>query len=207
MPIDTGVFGNEPCFEQRYIPDYSELKMWVEHMRALHPDISIVLTSGTFDLYHIGHAKYLQKARESGDLLIVGVDSDNKTRERKGPQRPVIPELERLELLVHNRSVDIVTLKDVMHKHWQLIETVVPDILVVTEETYTPEVIDELEKRFGCRVIVLEPQAQSSTSNQIRMLNLGFANSLREAIVEGVPDFVDLAIERATSSGSKRKAG
>ena len=80
MPIDTGVFGNEPCFEQRYIPDYAELKKWVEHMRALHPDIVIVLTSGTFDLYHIGHAKYLQKARESGDLLIVGVDSDKKTK-------------------------------------------------------------------------------------------------------------------------------
>lgn len=206
MPIDTGVFGNEPCFEQRYLPDYAELKKWVEHMRALHPDIVIVLTSGTFDLYHIGHAKYLQKARESGDLLIVGVDSDKKTRERKGPQRPVIPELERLELLVHNRSVDIVTLKDVTHKHWQLIETVLPDVLVVTEETYTSEVIDELEQRYGCRVIVLEPQAQSSTSNQIRMLNLGFANSLREAIVAGVPDFVDLAIERATNTGSKRKA-
>lgn len=206
MPIDTGVFGNEPCFEQRYIPDYAELKKWVEHMRGLHPDIVIVLTSGTFDLYHIGHAKYLQKARESGDLLIVGVDSDKKTRERKGPQRPVIPELERLELLVYNRSVDIVTLKDVTHQHWQLIETVLPDVLVVTEETYTSEVIDELEQRFGCKVIVLEPQAQSSTSNQIRMLNLGFANSLREAIVEGVPDFVDLAIERATTTGSKRRA-
>lgn len=200
MPIDTGVFGNDPCFEQRYIADYSELKLWVEHMRALHPDISIVLTSGTFDLYHIGHARYLQKARESGDLLIVGVDSDAKTKARKGPHRPVIPERERLELLVHDRSVDIVTLKDVDHKHWQLVETVRPDILVVTDETYDSEQVAEIEQKFGCKVIVLEPQAQSSTSNQIRMLNLGFANSLKEVIVAGVPDFVDSAIERATGS-------
>lgn len=205
MPIDTGVFGNEPCFEQRYIADYSELKLWVEHMRALHPDISIVLTSGTFDLYHIGHARYLQKARESGDLLIVGVDSDAKTKARKGPNRPVIPERERLELLVHDRSVDIVTLKDVDHEHWQLIETVHPDILVVTDETYDSDQVAEIEQKFGCTVIVLEPQAQSSTSNQIRMLNLGFANSLKEAIVAGVPGFVDSAIERATVTTAKKQ--
>lgn len=200
MGIDSGVFGDTSCFEQRFIADYSKLAEWVAAVRTAHPGIKIVLTSGTFDLYHIGHARYLEQAKSTGDVLIVGVDSDEKTRSRKGPDRPVIPEVERLELLVHDRSVDIVTIKGSEHKHWELIDRVRPDILVATQETYSPEEIQNIEEDFGCIVSVLPPQAQSSTSNQIRSLNLGFAKTLKAALIADVPDLVDKAIEQAMKS-------
>ncbi|HNV45384.1 MAG TPA: adenylyltransferase/cytidyltransferase family protein, partial [Candidatus Woesebacteria bacterium] len=55
----------------------------------------VVLTQGSFDLVHIGHARYCEKAKSFGDLLIVGVDSDEKVRARKGKNRPIVPQDER----------------------------------------------------------------------------------------------------------------
>lgn len=206
MPIDNGVFGNEPCFEERFIKDYEKLSQWVENMRALHTGIRIVLSSGTFDMYHVGHARYIEQAKRQGDVLILGVDDDEKTRARKGPNRPMIPELERLELLAHCRSVDIVTLKSLKHEHWALIKCVRPDILVATLETYSDEEVIELRDTFGSEVVVLKPQAASSTSNQIRMLNLRFAETLKERLIADVPTLVDQAIEKATEATGKKPA-
>lgn len=69
----------------------------------------IVLTNGVFDLLHIGHTRYLQQARALGDVLVVGVNSDASTRALKGPQRPLVSETERAELLAGLSSVDYVT--------------------------------------------------------------------------------------------------
>ncbi len=52
----------------------------------------VVLTSGTFDIIHIGHAQYIQVASLYGDFLVVGVDSDEKVRAKKGPTRPIVPQ-------------------------------------------------------------------------------------------------------------------
>ena len=73
----------------------------------------IVLTQGSFDLVHIGHARYLQKAKDHGDFLVVGIDSDAKIKARKGPDRPIVPEDERMEMLTHIKHVDLVVLKDI----------------------------------------------------------------------------------------------
>ena len=69
----------------------------------------IVFTNGVFDLLHLGHLRYLQHARRLGDLLVVGVNSDESTRRLKGPQRPLVPEAERVELLAALDCVDYVT--------------------------------------------------------------------------------------------------
>ena len=74
---------------------------------------TVVLTSGSFDILHEGHSLYLEAAREAGDFLIVGVDSDEKVRARKGPSRPAVPEEERLRMVTHQRGVGLVTLKPV----------------------------------------------------------------------------------------------
>ena len=55
----------------------------------------IVFTNGCFDLLHIGHVRYLEKARALGDVLVVGVNSDSSVRKLKGPKRPILPEEER----------------------------------------------------------------------------------------------------------------
>lgn len=70
----------------------------------------IVFTNGVFDLLHLGHLRYLRQARNLGNLLVVGVNSDESTRLLKGPQRPLVPESERAELLAALDCVDYVTI-------------------------------------------------------------------------------------------------
>jgi D-beta-D-heptose 7-phosphate kinase/D-beta-D-heptose 1-phosphate adenosyltransferase len=69
-----------------------------------------VFTNGCFDLLHLGHVRYLQRARALGDFLVVAVNSDDSTRRLKGPARPLVPESERAELLAALSCVDYVTI-------------------------------------------------------------------------------------------------
>jgi rfaE bifunctional protein nucleotidyltransferase chain/domain len=68
--------------------------------------LRLVLTNGTFDLLHIGHVRYLEQARQLGDLLVVGINSDASVRAYKGPGRPVVPDRERAEIVAALRCVD-----------------------------------------------------------------------------------------------------
>ncbi len=163
----------------RKFTDHGELKVIVESLRALGS--KIVLTQGSYDLVHIGHARYLEAAKKEGDVLIVGLDNDIKIRTRKGDDRPVVPEDERLEMVLHLRSVDFVFLKNHDDPKWHLIKTVRPDVLIATEDTYTNEQIKELEEFCG-KVLILERQATTSTSAKIRLLQLKTAKKLEEAL-------------------------
>ena len=69
---------------------------------------ALVFTNGHFDLLHVGHVDYLQKARALGDALIVGVNGDESTRRLKGAGRPLVPAVERASLLAALRCVDAV---------------------------------------------------------------------------------------------------
>jgi D-beta-D-heptose 7-phosphate kinase/D-beta-D-heptose 1-phosphate adenosyltransferase len=68
-----------------------------------------VFTNGCFDLLHLGHARYLQEARALGDFLVLGLNSDESTRLLKGPGRPLVPEMERAEILASLACIDYVT--------------------------------------------------------------------------------------------------
>jgi D-beta-D-heptose 7-phosphate kinase/D-beta-D-heptose 1-phosphate adenosyltransferase len=167
------LFEDEPNFKLRWMRTVKQLQ---ELSEALHQrGYRIAMTSGSFDLLHVGHSMYLQEARSYGDFLIVGVDSDAKIKERKGPDRPLIPEDERLKMLAYQRAVGAMFLKEPSHKHkrWAMIKAVRPDVLVVTAETYTPEEVAELKKRFRCEVQVLPRMAMVSTSGRVRSLQLG----------------------------------
>ena len=72
----------------------------------------VVLTHGTFDLFHVGHSYFLNRSKKEGDILIVGVDSDEKVGKIKGLQRPIIPQQHRIELLLNHKAVDFVFLID-----------------------------------------------------------------------------------------------
>src|SRR5919107_3789117 len=73
----------------------------------------IVFTNGCFDLMHIGHTRYLQAARDLGDLLVVGVNTDRSVRSlNKGSDRPIVPEQQRAEVLAALACVDYVVLFD-----------------------------------------------------------------------------------------------
>lgn len=189
-----GIFDNSPNPEARFIESHDTLEDYAKACKTM--GLSIVLTSGTFDLLHVGHAKYLEEAKKYGDVLIVGVDSDEKVRIRKGPDRPVVPDNERVKMLAHLRSVDIITLKYPNDKKWNLIKRISPDTLIVTEETYDDETLAKLSEFCG-QVISLEPQATTSTSAKIRKLQIGW----RKKITQPVED----ALEKHKASPELKK--
>ena len=84
--VNSGLFADASNFDLRYVPDYARIGAIVDALRTL--GLRVVLTSGSFDIIHEGHSMYLEAARRFGDFLIVGVDSDDKIRDRKGPHRP-----------------------------------------------------------------------------------------------------------------------
>lgn len=165
--------------ENRTIRDSSRLAIVIESLKTL--GVRIVLTQGSYDLVHIGHARYLEEAKKMGDVLIVGVDEDEKIRNRKGPERPIVPEDERLEMVLHLRSVDIAVLKRITDPKWSLIKTVRPDVLIATEGTYTDEEIAAI-KQFCGNIVVLERMATTSTSAKIRLLQMKTANQLEREL-------------------------
>jgi rfaE bifunctional protein nucleotidyltransferase chain/domain len=72
----------------------------------------IVFANGCFDLLHVGHVRYLEGARREGDVLIVGLNSDRSVERLKGPDRPILPQQDRAEILAALESVDYLTIFD-----------------------------------------------------------------------------------------------
>ena len=152
--------------------------------------VKIALTSGTFDLFHIGHARYLRAAKEAGGpaaILVVGIDSDAKVRTRKGPRRPIVPEDERSEMVLHTYG-DIAVIKEDGGEKWSLIKAVRPDVLVTSERSeYSPEDLDALKAYCG-EVVVLPSQAETSTSAKIRLLVISVAGEIGSSYRELAED-------------------
>lgn len=125
---------------------------------------SIVLTNGCFDVIHAGHVAYLREAREAGDVLVVGVNSDRQIAALKGPDRPIFSERERLEILGELRCVDSLVVFDEPTAH-ALIRAVAPDVYVKGGD-YEPEAIVEhdllLELGIEVRVLAHRPGLGSS---------------------------------------------
>lgn len=188
--------------KDRVLKDYEEVEAFVNKVR--HKGMRIVMTQGTFDMVHIGHGRYLEAAKKHGDVLIVGVDNDEKVRYRKGPERPVVPEEERLEMLTYLRSVDVVFCKQLADEKWKLIKTVRPDVLIVIDETHTEEQKRELAQ-YVREVKVLDRQATTSTSAKLRFMQIGAAeklvNSLTPRLIEAVEESLS---EVKNGSGQKK---
>ncbi len=170
MAINAGIFGDKTSFEDRYIPDHDKLVELVGYWKKL--GLKIVLTSGTFDLFHIGHAQYLEKAKELGDVLIVGVDSDERVKKRKGPDRPIVPENERVLILSHCRHADVITLKHIDDESSHLIKIVQPDVLVVSKSTKHKDEEVRDKAQYTGEIVILEPQSETSTSAKLRLIQI-----------------------------------
>jgi D-glycero-beta-D-manno-heptose 1-phosphate adenylyltransferase len=167
----------------RNVNDLDQLKEIAGALRTI--GARVVLTQGTFDFIHIGHFLYLEKARSHGDVLIVGVDSDEKVQQRKGPDRPIVKEDERVRMLTHVRHVDFVTLKGADWPKWHLIKLLKPDVLIATKETYSANELKQLKKFCG-EIVVLEPQATTSTTAKLRRLNIGLSNKIKSSVTDAI---------------------
>lgn len=89
----------------------------------------VVFTNGCFDLLHAGHIDYLTKAKALGDVLIIGLNSDDSIRRLKGDKRPLLPHDERAFAIWNLKAVDYVTIFE-QDTPFELIQTIIPDILV-----------------------------------------------------------------------------
>lgn len=127
----------------------------------------IVFTNGCFDLLHVGHVKYLQKARKLGDLLVLGLNSDASVRRLKGPKRPLIGEDERAHILAALNCIDYVVLFD-EDTPSDLIALLRPHILVKGGDYTADGVVGkELVESWGGRVELINFVDGKSTTNII----------------------------------------
>lgn len=164
------VFNGSNDLNHKHVEDYDSLAKVVEGLKQLN--YKIVVTIGTWDLLHIGHVRYLRNARSRGDVLVVGVDSDRTVKKYKGDLRPIVPYIERSEMLTYQSCVDLVTpIDDVDNKgNWQykLIKKIKPDVFVAVEDSYSKSQIADI-KKYCKEVVVLPRQAEkTSTSNMIQ---------------------------------------
>ncbi len=154
--------------EQKIIPN-SDLEARIELLRRGNK--RIVFTNGCFDLLHLGHADYLAKARDLGDCLVVGVNSDSSVRRLKGEARPLQDERSRLHLLASMQAVDAVVLFD-EDTPYELISRIQPDILVKGAD-YKPESIvgyDIVSKRGGSVQTIEFVEGYSTTAIEQRII-------------------------------------
>lgn len=176
--------------EYRLIRDFDTLAKVVGDLKKKGK--KIVLTQGVWDLIHEGHAKYLEAAKSYGDMLVVGLDSDELTRARKGPNRPIVPEKERIEMLTHLRHVDIVTVREMEHDIGHLIRLVRPHVLVTSSST--ADLKEDLKAgkydEFCKKVVTLPPQATTHTSARIRNLTIDGVEQLAREVEVLTKDFV-----------------
>jgi rfaE bifunctional protein nucleotidyltransferase chain/domain len=145
-----------------------ELRAEREQLRGLGK--RLVFTNGCFDILHVGHVRYLQRARSLGDALVVAINSDRSVRELKGALRPIMKEQERAEMLAALGAVDYVTIFDDISPR-SLIAEVLPDILVKGGD-YRPDEIhgrEEVEAAGG-RVMALPFIEGASTSSIIERI-------------------------------------
>jgi len=186
---NRGVFSAETNSEDRYISDFKRLDEVVAALKTV--GLKIVLTQGVFDLIHEGHARFLEIAKSYGDILIVGIDSDELTRLRKGKNRPIVPQRERIEMLTHLRHVDIVVLRDVKQDIGDLIRLVKPDVLLTSESTkdFTLQLVKQY-KDYAKEILTLEPQSTTSTTARIRNLTIEGAENLATEINQLTEEFI-----------------
>jgi rfaE bifunctional protein nucleotidyltransferase chain/domain len=127
----------------------------------------IVFTNGCFDLLHIGHIRYLEKARTLGDILIVGVNSDSSVRILKGPKRPILPVKERAEILSGLGCVDYITIFNEQDP-LKLITSLHPHVLVKGGDWTKEQIVGgDMVERSGGRVVIIPFVKGTSTSNLI----------------------------------------
>lgn len=154
----------------KIILDYKKLSEIIKAHKTLNQ--RIICTIGSWDMLHIGHVRYLSMAKNLGDILVVGVDSDKAIRIYKNnPLRPIIPQEERMEMLSYQSFVDYIVLIDDVDKkgRWKmkLIKTIKPDVFVASSGPSYP--IEQRKQIAGfCSCLkILKRQAKKTSTTKI----------------------------------------
>lgn len=135
------------------------LKYWREN------NLAIVFTNGCFDILHLGHVDYLEKAKALGDKLIIGLNTDDSVRRLKGPARPITDEHARARVLASLEFVDAVVLFE-EDTPFNLISHVMPDILVKGNDYQIGNIVGgDIVEENGGKVATINLVEGYSTSN------------------------------------------
>ena len=136
----------------------------------------VVFTAGSWDLIHAGQCRYLEKARERGDVLVVGVSSNNAIKQVKGPNKPILDEKIRAEMLTFLKSVDFVTILPEPSCQPSL-GLLKPDVYITVKEDWTDEYKNSVEYKtvvkYGGEVIVVDRQSTAISTTQILQRAIG----------------------------------
>jgi len=147
-----------------------QLQHWRQQVRD--EGRTLVVTNGCFDLLHAGHVTYLDEAKQQGDLLLLGLNSDRSVRELKGPSRPVNSEGDRATVMAALESVNAVHIFDETTA-LQFLKQVEPDVYVKGGD-YTIDTINQEERaaveNAGGRIVILGVLEGRSTTNTLKKL-------------------------------------
>ena len=152
------------------IISFEELSNKIGFLRSRNKDLKVVATNGCFDILHIGHIRTLQKAKTYGDLLVVGLNSDDSVKKIKGKNRPINNEKERAETLAALGCVDIVVIfnEETAEK---FLKSLKPDVYVKSNE-YDLDNLPEAEvvRNYGGKTIQVPVIPNFSTTNIIEKI-------------------------------------
>ena len=141
----------------------------IERVRdARDRGMTVVLANGCFDVLHAGHVRYLDAAKSIGDMLVVGINSDEQVATLKGAGRPLMPESERAEIVAALAAVDLVTIFNEPTVR-ELLLAIKPDIHAKGTD-YTEDTVPERDvvRSFGGRTAIVGDPKDHSTSDMIR---------------------------------------
>ncbi|MCB2204968.1 D-glycero-beta-D-manno-heptose 1-phosphate adenylyltransferase [bacterium] len=140
-------------------------EMKAERIQLKEARKRLVFTNGVFDILHRGHCEYLEAARQNGDAMVVGLNSDASVRRLKGMKKPIVPEEDRAAVLTALRSVDYVVIFD-DDTPLHLITELLPDILIKGGDYALDEIVGrhEVESAGGAVLTIPLTEGRSSTN-------------------------------------------
>ena len=148
----------------------NQLEHKIDFLRSRNKDLIVVGTNGCFDILHIGHIRSLQKAKKLGNILVIGLNSDDSVKKIKGKGRPINPEGERAEILAALDCVDIVSIFNDETAE-KFIELLKPNIYVKGDE-YNIDNLPETKivEKYGGKIVKIPMIPGFSTTDLVKKL-------------------------------------
>ncbi len=154
----------------------SQSDLMTLHEKLKDKDKKIVFTAGSWDLLHVGQCRYLEEAKAHGDILVVGVSSNDAIRKVKGPNKPILDEKVRAEMLTYLRPVDFVTVLPEPSCQPSL-GLLKPDVYITVKEDWTENYKESKEyktvTKYGGEVVLVDRQSIAISTTKIVQRAIG----------------------------------
>lgn len=163
-----------PQIWKKRLIDQSDLMALHEQLKGKNK--KVVFTAGSWDLLHVGQCRYLEEAKREGDILVVGVSSNAAIRKVKGPNKPILDEKIRAEMLTYLRSVDFITILPEPSCQPSL-GLLKPDVFITVKEDWAADYQNSKEyktvTKYGGTVKVVDRQSTALSTTKIVQRAIG----------------------------------